>query len=141
MILQTGGQIMEDVQAQVKEARSVRVYKDGKITEYGAETQEFCRILSAWEEMTSEALPMPAFGVSVDALTREEKKKGTWLEFVFGEERGEELPFERLLIACVPEYRGFNLVRYTQGGYNGRCYYLDLRDKDMRQLCSCLNHL
>lgn len=132
---------MEDIQTQAREARSVRVYKDGVVTEYEAGTENFRRILAAWEEMTSDAFQMPAFGVSIDALTREERKKGTWLEFVFDKERGGELPFERLLVACIPEYRGFNLIRYTQGGYNGRCYYLDLREKDMHTLCDCLEHL
>lgn len=132
---------MTEIQTQVKKACAVRIYKEGKEREYLAGTKQFEDVLAAWDEMTKQALPMPAFGVSLDALTREERKKGTWAEFLFTEEQGEELPFERLLVQCEPQFCGFNLIRYTQGGYNGRCYYLDLNGGDMSALCECLANL
>ena len=84
---------MTEIQTQVKKACAVRIYKEGKEREYLAGTKQFEDVLAAWDEMTKQALPMPAFGVSLDALTREERKKGTWAEFLFAEEQGEELPF------------------------------------------------
>lgn len=132
---------MTEIQTEAMQARAVRIYREGKAEEYAAGTEKFDEVLSAWEDMTQDAFPMPAFGVSIDSLTREELKKGTWVEFLFDGERGKELPFERLLVKCEPDYHGFNLIRYTQGGYNGRCYYLDLREKEMRPFCEKINNL
>ena len=117
----------------IGKSTGVALYADGKESFYCRGGAEFSALERAWKEMTEGALRMPAFGVSIDALTREEMKKGIWAEFVFdGVQKVGEMPFERLLVGVKPEFCGFNLIRFFEGKYAGRCFYLDLRGKTMR---------
>ena len=126
---------MEDIRQAIGKASAVRVYRDGKIFEFAAGSSAFSALYAAWERMTDAALLMPAFGVSMDALTRKEREQGTWVEFCFADElECGGMPFDRLLIGVLPEYRGFNLIRRSGGEYTGRCFYLDLREGTMQEL-------
>ncbi len=101
--------------------------------------EEFEKILSAWGETLKEGRQMPAFGVSIDRLTREEMKTGLWIEFLFAnEERCMGMPFESLLVGIRGEYRGFNVIRRTEGLYQGRCFYIDLGGGDLASFESFL---
>ena len=55
--------------------------------------------------------------------------------------RYEGMPFEKLLLKAEPEYRGFNLCRFFNGKYGGRCFYLDLNGGDMRALSAAAANL
>lgn len=124
---------MKDIQNYVAEAESVCLYAEGNCTTYASDTAEFAAVLQAWNAMTAQAIQMPAFGVSIDRLTREELRHGYWAEFVFPSAHVcAGMPFERLLFKIEPDYRGINLVRCNGGKYEGRCYYLDLREGDMK---------
>lgn len=114
-------------------AQSVSVYNSGKETVYPVGTPKFEEICASWNDMTLGARQMPAYGVSLHRETVKEMKKGVWAEFSFGRELSSDgMPFEKLLINVEPEWRGFNLVRYTaKHGYDGRCFYFDLVNKDM----------
>ena len=128
---------MEDIRRSIKKAVSVLVYRDGAVHEFSAGSKEFALLLSVWERMTEKALPMPAFGVSIDDLTRRERSAGVWVEFCFDREREcDGMPFEKLLVKVLPEYCGFNLIRCCGGAYTGRCFYLDLQDGSMQELYS-----
>lgn len=127
------------IQNSIERSTQVLVYTDGVVKAYRRGTDVFSKIEKTWNEMTREAFPMPAFGVSIDSLTREEMKEGIWVEFLFEKETEcDGMPFERLLVAVKPDYHGFNLIRFTSGGYNGRCFYLDLREKTMQNFYSML---
>ena len=113
-------------------ASAVRVLNGGEEKVFGRESAVFAEIADAIGEMLSEARQMPAFGVSIDKLTREEMKKGLWVEFIFdGKQMCENMPFESLLAAVKAPYRGLNIVRNCGGMYQGRCFYIDLGEKDM----------
>lgn len=86
--------------------------------------------------MLANSLVMPAFGVSLNDITVQAMQRGVWVEFRFSEELTiNELPFSRLLVEVKPDFSGFNVVRYTADrGYAGRCFYLDLRGSDMRDV-------
>ncbi len=130
---------MSEIAKVIEEAKAAVVYKEGRAYLFEKGTDEFKNIVGSWEVMTEKALPMPAFGVSIDEHTRAEMKKGVWIEFVFGKEQViQEMPFEKLLICCKEDFRGFNLIRYWDGKYFGRCFYLDLREKSMQEFCDCL---
>ena len=90
--------------------------------------------------MIDGAHQMPAFGVSINEYTVQEMKKGKWLEFVFPEQTEcDGMPFERLLINVQKEGYGFNLIRYNaEQGYDGRCFYLDLVNKNTGNLYNIL---
>ena len=121
-------------------APAIAVLKDGAAAEYGRGGKEYSLIMDAWHAMTENAHPMPAFGVCIDALTRQEKQSGTWLEFVFSEtQSGGGLPFDKLLLKVNPEYRGINLCRHYEGIYGGRCFYLDLGKGDMTVLADTID--
>ena len=113
-------------------ASAVRVLNGGEEKVFGRESAVFAEIADAIGEMLSEARQMPAFGVSIDKLTREEMKKGLWVEFDYEKTMDcWNMPFDSLLIAVKAEYRGLNVVRKTEGKYQGRCFYVDLGNKDM----------
>lgn len=111
---------------------SVIVFSDGNAQTFEKGDPAYEAILKSWGELLAEARQMPAFGVSIDSLTREEMKKGLWVEFIFdGKQMCENMPFESLLAAVKAPYRGLNIVRNCGGMYQGRCFYIDLGEKDM----------
>ena len=123
-------------------ASAVRVLNGGEEKVFGRESAVFAEIADAIGEMLSEARQMPAFGVSIDKLTREEMKKGLWVEFDYEKTMDcWNMPFDSLLIAIKAEYRGLNVVRKTEGKYQGRCFYVDLGDKDMTALAAVLSEI
>ena len=125
------------------EAEIINVYIGGVKTAYSAGEEEYKKILASWNEMIDGAHDMPAYGVSLDNLTRKEMKSGLWVEFDFGKVLDcNEMPFEKLLIKVEKDYYGFNLIRYnTNYGYDGRCFYLDLNGKNMGNFYDLLLNL
>ena len=121
------------------EACAVKVIKDGEESFYTSGSEEFSAIVRAVGEMFADARQMPAFGVSIDKLTREEMQKGVWTEFLYDAERTcWNMPFASLLFAVKDEYRGVNVVRKTEEKYQGRCFYVDLGEKDMSAFAAAL---
>lgn len=130
---------MTEVFEIIPQAESVAVYSDGAKSEFPAGSTEFAAIVSGWTKMTEGAHQMPAFGVSIDKLTREEMKTGNWVEFYFSPaQHSNGLPFDSLLMTVRAEYRGVNLVRGWEGLYQGRCIYVDLGRGDMSALSAAL---
>lgn len=133
---------MEEVFEIIPKAEKVAVYLGGIKSEFMAGSPEFSEILEAWQKMTEGAHQMPAFGVSIDKLTREEMKSGNWVEFCFSPaQHSNGLPFDALLMVVRPEYRGVNLVRNWEGAYQGRCIYIDLDGGDMSALAAALDKI
>ena len=133
---------MEDICQAIGQAGSVIVYHDGQGHTFSRGSAQYAEIMAAWKAMTGKAFPMPAFGVSIDELTRKEMKRGDWVEFIFDRESEcNGMPFEGLLFQVVPEYKGMNLVRRFGGKYEGRCFYLDLREGDMRDMYDVLGKI
>ena len=100
--------------------------------------EKFEKILNGLEKVTSNSREMPAFGVSLDKQTKEEMNKGVWLELCFNKVYySNDLPFEGLLIKVEKGHQGFNLIRRTNGKYEGRCFYLDL-EGDMTALVEAI---
>jgi len=98
-------------------------------------------VLESLRDITKYAHEMPAFGVSIDDLAREDMKTGMWLELVFDEEcEYNEMPFEALLIKVDKDAYGFNLIRKQNGKYEGRCFYLSL-DNSMINLYHTIENL
>ena len=108
------------------EASMVEIYRDGQILELSQEEQTkfeelFCSSLEG-------AVQMPAYGVSLDQLTKEDMKNGIWVKFIFERTQVKsEMPFDELLIKITTEEYGLNIIRGNSGIYEGRCYYLNLK--------------
>ena len=121
-------------------AQSVNIIIDGETTAYVVGGQRFNEICAAWNNMIFGARQMPAFGVSLDRETTKEMKSGVWAEFVFDKQLSADgMPFEKLLVNAQREWSGFNIIRYTsEFGYDGRCFYYDLVNKNMSLFYDCL---
>ena len=86
-------------------------------------------LINTLKEVTNNSHEMPAFGVSIDELTREDMKNGLWIELCFdGVQSFEAMDFEGLLIKVEKDFHGFNLIRRNNGKYDGRCFYLSLQN-------------
>ena len=61
---------MEELSAAIEKAEKIVVYAEGEARAYLAQDAAFAALMKAWKETVSAAVRMPAFGVSIDALTR-----------------------------------------------------------------------
>lgn len=134
---------MIEVLSVMPQADRIVLYTDGTEKIFSRQDTEFLDIVEAWETITQGAHQMPAFGVSIDRLTREEMKSGNWLEFFFAEKyESNGLPFDSLLFVVRSEYKGINLVRRDEKRlYQGRCIYIDLNGRDMSALAAVLEKI
>lgn len=117
-----------EIKDYIKSCSQIKIYNDGKCATIDKTNGGYEAIIVAWDKMTEKAIEMPAFGVSINNYTIEQLKSGLWVEFVFEKETNYcEMPFLKLLVNIVSDYKGFNIIRYTkEDGYFGRCYYLQL---------------
>ena len=124
-------------------AESINVYNGGEVTNYAASQKPFKEILVSWKNMIDGAHQMPAYGVSLNRETLKALNSGLWVEFVFcGVYESDGMPYEKLLIQVEKSFTGFNLIRYTaEYGYDGRCFYYDLVNKNMDNLYGILINL
>ena len=123
---------MKELTDAVQTAGRIIVIADGREHCFEKGDAAFRAIIKAWDEMTATAIRMPAFGVSIDELTRREMKQGLWTEFRYEKETScAGMAFDRLLVCVKEEFRGFNVVRHVQEKYQGRCFYVDLSGGDM----------
>ena len=122
------------------QAEEINIYRDGAKETCVAGDEKFEEIMAAWNVMTASSVTMPAFGVSLNEHTAKAVLEGVWAEFCFaGRLESEGMPFERLLIEAKPEYCGFNVNRYLpEYGYQGRCFYIDLRGGTMHNFYDTL---
>lgn len=98
------------------------VYKDGE--QINLDTK---LVFPELEKLTDKAYFSPAFGVSLHDQTTNALQNGIWIEFCYNNEREyAEMPFSKLLIELKPDYYGFNLIRFNNEKYEGRCFYLNL---------------
>lgn len=118
----------------------INVYDEGSVVSYGKGEDRFEEILSGFKTLIDGAHDMPAFGVSINSLTTKEMQKGLWVEFGFDQQyKSNGMPYERLLINVQKSFAGFNIVRYNaDSGYDGRCFYYDLVNKDMSDFYNIL---
>lgn len=124
------------------EADSVEVISEGAVSAFDAQSEQFAAVTGALEKINADGYEMPALGVSVDSLTKNEMKKGVWLRFVFGGRREHNgMPFDALLIKIEPNFRGYNIERQNGGIYGGRCFYFNLNSGDMSALSDTVNGL
>ena len=121
------------------EAAGVEVIFEGAASAFDAQSEQFAAVIGALEKINADGYEMPALGVSVDSLTKNEMKKGVWLRFVFSRTREHNgMPFDALLIKIEPNFHGYNIERQNGGVYGGRCFYFNLNSGDMSLLYDTL---
>lgn len=132
----------KEIYKALNDCYKIEISIENNTKEFDKDSKEFISIVEIAIDMLKNAHEMPAFGVSLDSETREAIKHGTWLEIFFkGVNTHNDMPFEKLLIEVNPEWTGFNIIRYYDGKYDGRCFYIDLVDNNMSELYNLLNNL
>ena len=107
------------------------VYCDGESEKLNKKQSQ--QVVGEFLDLISDAHEMPAFGVALNDEVVEQKNKGVFVEFCFDdilEYNG--MTFSKLLVEVNSEFGGFNLIRYTNGEYSGRCFYISLENKTMK---------
>lgn len=121
----------------------INIYNEGVITSYQSGSAPYDKIKCEWKELINGAHIMPAYGVSLNHETLKALESGLWVEFLFDciyESNG--MPYEKLLINVEKNFQGFNIIRYsTEYGYDGRCFYYDLVNKNMSNFYEILINL
>ena len=135
--------IMEEVYEVFDNTEEINVYNDGIKTTYANGEKQFKEILTSWNLLLNGSRQMPAFGVSLNRETTKAMKSGLWAEFVFnGTYECNGMPFEKLLVNVEKDNQGFNICRYNSNyGYDGRCFYIDLVNKNMADFYGLLLNL
>ncbi len=131
--------IFENIEQAFPEADEIYVYREGQVIRCAQGGDEYDRIMAVWQSTLEECRQMPAFGVSLNDMTVKAMQKGVWIEFRYsGVCECQGMGFERLAVNVVGSFKGFNIVRYCDGLYEGRCYYVDLVRGDMSEVYDCL---
>lgn len=129
----------QNIQDCFKDSTSIELIIDNQKSNFSKTDENYKQILSTFETMINSSHQAPAFGVSLDNLTRKEMENGVWLEFNFDSTcLNSEMPFDSLLINVQSDFNGFNIIRKYQNKYDGRCFYLNLIDSDMSSLYNLL---
>jgi hypothetical protein len=111
----------------IKQSCQMEIFYNGKIIVCSQEDELFVQTIDDICCILKNAKQMPALGVSLDGLTREELKDGLWIQFDFEKEMiYSDMAFDSLLIKLEKDCYGLNVIRKYQGLYDGRCFYFDL---------------
>lgn len=73
----------KDIKQFFPEAETIILLREGTEKILGETARK--KVLSALESMSENAVQMPAFGVSIDELTRKDMQKGVWLRLSYAE--------------------------------------------------------
>lgn len=120
---------------QINFANSITIYDSGKCIEIKPSNDDFITIKQSYKDMLKSYYEMPAFSVSFHNEIVTALNSGIWLEINFSQIfTHNELPFERLLIKVEKESCGFNLIRFNENKYDGRCFYINLINSTMENL-------
>lgn len=112
-------------------ASSVVVYKDGNFEKQQRADRQ--QIIGEFKKLLNVGHEMPAFGVALHEDVQVQKQSGLFVEFCFNEMMEyNQMPFCRLLVQVKPEDSGFNIIRYHDAKYEGRCYYVSLGENTMQ---------
>lgn len=142
VILFMGGNMdLEILSQNFNNSSFIIVTIDNKETCLNKGEDKYELVLKALENVVDKAKEMPAFGVSLDKETREQKQTGKWIELVFeGVQSHNDMPYESLLIEVQKDWQGFNIIRKNNGKYDGRCFYLEL-EGNMEPLYNAISEL
>ena len=111
----------------VNKSYQIQIIYDGDTKIYSRNDGIFEDIISEILDIFEESREMPSLGVSLDDLTREEMKKGIWIQLDFEDEIVySNMSFDSLLLKLEYNSYGLSIIRKYQGLYDGRCYYFDL---------------
>ncbi|MBQ3494819.1 MAG: hypothetical protein IJA69_05320 [Clostridia bacterium] len=108
----------------------VVIYHNGQ--QYKLSKQESKQVVEDFSKLIEDGYEMPAFGVALNNEVEQQKNVKTFVEFCFDDiYEHNDMPFCKLLVEVESEFCGFNIIRYNDAQYGGRCFYINLKDKTM----------
>lgn len=108
-------------------SNTITIYNNGNLITFEQNSEQYNAIIVGLNDICQDSHEMPAFGVSLHDETISAIQSGLWLELTFNREYSHnDMPFSKLLIEVNPEYSGFNIIRYHNNTYDGRCFYISL---------------
>ena len=124
-----------NIQDSFKDSSYVEISYNGNSVFYYKGTHEYNCLLFEFEQILYNSYQVPALGVSLDEMVKEERKKDLWVEFNFNDlGYNSEMPFEALLVKIENDAKGFNVIRKYDGKYDGRNFYINLVGSNMSDL-------
>jgi hypothetical protein len=119
----------DNIQDAIMNADKIIVHTTSKEYVLNKDSFQYDLGLGFIEDILENSYQMPALGVALNDEVIEEKKNKEWIEFCFSE-RSEcgGMFFDGLLIFIEKEMGGVNIFRKIDGKYEGRCFYINLRD-------------
>ena len=101
------------------------------------------KVIDLFDDLISSAREMPAYGVALHNETTQQIQNGIWLEFGYDNCKVHNgLYYNKLLLKLEEDIYGFNLIRYYNNKYEGRCFYFDLDDSvQINELCDLIDSL
>lgn len=110
----------------------INIYNDGNVKSLNSDSENFSDLIKEIETLFNNTREMPAFGVSLHCETILSIKNGLWVELGFECVKDyNNMSFEKLLFKINKEDCGFNIIRFNNNRYEGRCFYFDIINGNM----------
>ena len=109
--------------------KSIEIFENDKQIKIEKHNPNYKKILNNLFDTFEDSRLSPAFGVSIHEETIKVMQKDSWIKLNFSKEmKKNELPFNSLVFKLEETY-GFNLIRFYNQKYDGRCIYIDFIEK------------
>ena len=114
---------------------SIEVFNNGIVQFYNSDSQMYNQTLNKLSSAIYNSYEMPAFAVSLHNDTIKAMESGIWIKFNFDkQQKYNDMPFDALLINVQKDNSGLNIIRFCDGEYTGRCFYLNLQNTNLNDL-------
>ena len=118
---------INNIQDCFNNSTTINLIIDGDFKTFNQNSKQYTNLLNQFNTLLQNSHQMPALGVSIDELTKQEIKNGVWIQFNFDRVyKNSQMPFDGLLIKIENQSYGLNLIRKYNNKYDGRCFYLNL---------------
>ena len=125
----------------ISRCNSISIIYNGNTTTFNKDSHDYTIILDSIMDTMLDSHEMPALGVSIDSETRAALQNGMYIELNYKKMyKYLDMPFEKLLFTVDPHDCGINIIRYHDGKYDGRCYYLNL-NHDMSNIYNVVSSI
>jgi hypothetical protein len=123
----------DNIQDAIMNADSITIHTNNQEYVLKKDSFQYDLVLNFIEDILEDSYQMPALGVALNDEIVGEKNNKDWVEFSFGN-RGEcsGMFFDKLLVFIENDMGGVNVFREVDGRYEGRCFYINLRDDVQR---------
>lgn len=138
-----GGAVKEDYFImRINNIERVNIYSNGEMIYFDANSEIAKEIFEVYADMLDGYHETPSLGVALNDEVKEETKSGLWVEFEYDNYYDHNgMAYTKLLMRLEPDCSGYNLIRYDNGKYEGRCFYISLMNKNTTLLYNKIKSL